>query len=73
MKKRILSAVLWFYTGWYAGSMLAFYLGVSPALGPILGVAAAGIIAGDPRGIIWRRPTVAPTAEPVLSPNANPA
>jgi hypothetical protein len=69
MKKRILSAVLWFYTGWYAGSMLAFYLGVSPALGPILAVAAAGIFAGDPRGIIWRRPAVAPAPEPTLSPN----
>jgi hypothetical protein len=55
MKKRVASAALWFYTGWYAGAMIAQMLGVSVALGPILGVAAAAIIAGDPRGIIWHR------------------
>lgn len=55
MKKRALSAVLWFYTGWYAGAMIAHVLGLSVALGPILGVAAAALIAGDPRGIIWTR------------------
>jgi hypothetical protein len=55
MKKRLVSAVLWFYTGWYAGAMLADILGVSVALGPIVGVAAAAIIAGDPRRIIWTR------------------
>jgi hypothetical protein len=55
MKKRAASAVLWFYTGWYAGAMLAHALGLSIALGPILGVAAAALIAGDPRGIIWTR------------------
>jgi hypothetical protein len=30
-------------------------LGVSPLLGPILGAAAAGLIVGDPRRIIWTR------------------
>jgi hypothetical protein len=55
MKKRALSAVLWFYTGWYAGAMIAHTLGLSIALGPIVGFAAAGLIAGDPRGIIWSR------------------
>ena len=30
MTKRILAAFLWFYTGWYAGAMLAEFLGVSP-------------------------------------------
>lgn len=59
MKKRALSAVLWLYTGWYAGAMLAHVLGVSVALGPIVGVAAALIIAGDPRGVIWTRPAAA--------------
>ena len=61
MKKRALSAVLWFYTGWYAGAMIAHALGLSIALGPILGVAVAAVIAGDPRGVIWTRPT-APSA-----------
>jgi hypothetical protein len=55
MKKRAVSAVLWFYTGWYAGAMIAHALGLSIALGPLLGVAAAALIAGDPRGIIWNR------------------
>ena len=55
MTKRILAAFLWFYTGWYAGAMLAEILGVSPVLGPIIGAAAAGLIVGDPRGMIWKR------------------
>ena len=53
MTKRAFAAILWFYTGWYAGAILAEYLGVSPALGPIIGAAAAGLIVGDPRRIIW--------------------
>jgi hypothetical protein len=57
MKKRALSAILWFYCGWYAGAMIAHALDVSIAIGPILGVAAAALIAGDPRGIIWSRPS----------------
>ena len=55
MKKRALSAVLWFYCGWYAGAMIAHALDVSIAIGPILGVVAAALIAGDPLGIIWSR------------------
>jgi hypothetical protein len=58
MTKRVLAAILWFYTGWYAGAMLAEFLGVSPFLGPIIGAAAAGLIVGDPRRVIWTdRPT----------------
>ncbi len=53
MKKRVLAAFLWFIAGWYAGAMLAVLLGISPVLGPIIGAAAAGLIAGDPRRIIW--------------------
>jgi hypothetical protein len=55
MKKRALAAVLWFYSFWYAGAMIAMVFGLSPALGPILGTAAAALVAGDPRGIIWNR------------------
>jgi hypothetical protein len=55
MKKRVLSAFLWFYAGWYGGAMLAEFLGVSPFLGPIIGAAAAALIVGDPRGLIWKR------------------
>ena len=60
MKKRVTAAVLWFCAAWYAGAMLAYILGVSIALGPILGTAAAALIAGDPRGIIWSRREVTP-------------
>jgi hypothetical protein len=69
MKKRVLSAVLWFYCGWYAGAMIASMAGISLALGPILGAAAAFIIAGDPRGIIWPHKTAEPTVSPSAKPN----
>ena len=67
MSKRILAAFLWFYTGWYAGAMLAEILSVSPALGPILGAAAAGLIVGDPRGMIWKRQTIRSASAPSTS------
>jgi hypothetical protein len=55
MKKRVIAASLWFYTGWYGGATIALALGLSPALGPILAAAAALIVAGDPRRLIWVR------------------
>jgi hypothetical protein len=55
MSKRLVSLVLWFYAGWTLGALIAFATGVSVLLGPILGVAAAAIFAGDPRHLIWRR------------------
>ena len=53
MKKRIVSAFLWFYVGWYAGALIADIVGISPVLGPLLGAAAAALIVGDPRRLIW--------------------
>jgi hypothetical protein len=53
MLKRVLAALLWFYAGWYAGNILADFLGVSVLLGPIIGAAAAALVAGDPRHLIW--------------------
>lgn len=64
MTKRIVAAFLWFYTGWYAGAMLAEILSVSPVLGPIIGAAAAGLIVGDPRGMIWKRQAIRPASAP---------
>jgi hypothetical protein len=61
MTKRVLAAILWFYAGWYAGAMIAEFIGVSPLLGPLIGAAAAGLIAGDPRRIIWTSRASAPT------------
>ena len=59
MKKRILAAFLWFYSGWYGGAIVADFVGVSPVLGPILGAALAAVIVGDPRRIIWTARSVA--------------
>jgi hypothetical protein len=53
MKKRVMYAFLWFYSFWCLGTMIAFVFGLGPALGPILGVAAAALMAGDPRRVIW--------------------
>ncbi len=62
MVKRIAAAMLWFYVAWYTGAVVADLLGVSPILGPILGMAAATLIAIDPRNIVWsaRRSSGAP-------------
>jgi hypothetical protein len=61
MKKRVLAAFLWFYAGWYGGALLADFLQLSPALGPIVGAAAAALIVGDPRRIIWHAKSIAPS------------
>jgi hypothetical protein len=66
MTKRVVAAFLWFYTGWYAGAMIAAFIGINPAIGPIIGVAAAGLVVVDPRRMFWARPAdavaVTPTA-----------
>jgi len=53
MNKRIAAAVLWFLTGWYAGAYISLLLGVPQLIGPLLGIAAAAVFAGDPMGFIW--------------------
>jgi hypothetical protein len=45
---------------WFLGSTVAYFLGVSSALGPILGFAAGAIVAFDPRGIFWGSRSDAP-------------
>lgn len=61
MLKRVFAAFLWFYTGWYGGALLADFLGLSPALGPIIGAAAAFLIVGDPRRVIWKAKSIGPS------------
>ena len=61
MSKRVFAAILWFYTGWYAGAMIATLVGISPLIGPVLGVAAASLFVGDPRRIIWTKHVPAAT------------
>ena len=62
MTKRVVAAFLWFYTGWYAGAMIAAFIGINPAFGPMLGVAAAGLVVVDPRRMFWVRPAQAEAA-----------
>lgn len=57
MSKRIVSLVLWFYAGWTLGGLIAYTTGVSDLIGPILGIACAAIFVGDPRHLIWVRPS----------------
>ena len=58
--KRLVALALWFYAGWTLGALIDFVAGsygvtVGPALAPILATAAAALVAGDPRGLIWGR------------------
>jgi hypothetical protein len=55
MKKRVLATGLWFYAAWFAGAMLAFATGLTPALGPIFGTAAGAFVGLDPMHVIWPR------------------
>lgn len=71
MNKRVAAAVLWFFAGWYLGGYIALYLGVSGAIGPILGISAAGLFAGDPLRVIWKpKVTTAPSATALTTPTA---
>ena len=60
MKKRILAAILWFCTGWYAWAFVASLLALDPSAGVVIGAFLAALIGGDPAGVIWtprpRRP-----------------
>ena len=64
MKKRVVTSVLWLYAGWYVGAMTAFLVGLSPVLGPIVGISAAVLIAIDPRHVLWSQPLSAPAVAP---------
>ena len=54
MTKRIVAALLWFYTGWYLGAEIAYGLSLDPALGPVMGMAAAAVLVYNPGGVLWR-------------------
>jgi hypothetical protein len=51
--KRLVAATFWFIDGWFVGAAVAWALGISPVLAPVLALATAGIILADPRQIIW--------------------
>lgn len=60
MKKRVVSALLWFYAGWTLGAMIASVFALNAALGPFIGAVAAALYVGDPRRIIWTSRGVSP-------------
>jgi hypothetical protein len=53
MKKRAFASVLWFVTGYFVGAAAAYVLGATMLIAPVVGVAAAAVIAVDPRHAIW--------------------
>jgi hypothetical protein len=54
MKKRTLATILWSISGWYVGAMVAWMLNLGPVLPVVLAAAAALIVGGDPRRVIWK-------------------
>lgn len=67
MTKRIVAGVLWFFAGWYGGALLADFLGVSALVGPVIGAAAAALVAGDPFRVFWTARTPATQADTASS------
>ena len=51
--KRIAAAPLWFLVGWFVGSAVAWTFGLGAFLAPITALLLAGVVVGDPWGIIW--------------------
>jgi hypothetical protein len=54
MKLRVVSAVLWFLAGWLGVGSIAFHLGLSQAVGPLVGLAWAALVVIDPKDLVWR-------------------
>ena len=72
MTRRVVAAVLWLLTGWYFGAVVATVFDLPTALAPILGIAAAAVVAADPWHVIWIRrstPASAVTSSPNQAPN----
>ena len=55
--KRIVATALWGYAFWYLGALLASVFSAPDLFGPILGIAAGGLVAIDPRGLFWPKAT----------------
>jgi hypothetical protein len=67
MVKRAAIALVWFYTGWYAGAAILHFLGLTPMLGPVVGVVAALVTVLNPNGLIWKSAAIAEPAPAVAS------
>lgn len=50
MKKRIFLTLIWAYVAWYAAVLVGAYLGVSEAIGPIIGALVAALVWFAPLG-----------------------
>jgi hypothetical protein len=73
MIKRLGMSLIWFYAGWYAGAMAAFFGGFTPLIGPVIGVLAAAFYLGDTRGLWGTRGSAAKqTAGPTAPSSALP-
>ena len=59
MIKRLGMTLIWFYAGWYAGAMAAFFGDFTPLIGPVVGVVAAAFYLGDTRGLWGTRSSAA--------------
>ncbi len=66
MSKRVAAGVLWFFAAWYAWNIIATIIGVSEAPGPVFGLLAAVLLAGDPFGRIWAKAPETADAQPAL-------
>lgn len=53
MSRRVVAALLWFYTGWTAATFGAWLFGISEFVGPIVGGVLAALVVGDPFKRIW--------------------
>lgn len=53
MKLRIASTVLWLLAGWAVGGACAAFLGVNPAIGPIVGFVWGAFVLVDPKHVLW--------------------
>jgi hypothetical protein len=55
MNKRNLAAILWFFAGWMAAGGVFAVTGLPINLGPVVGLAVAGLVWWDPAHLIWPR------------------
>ena len=61
MSKRIAVGVLWFIAGSYLGSWIAYALGSSELIAPLMGLVGVALFAGDPFRLVWKpSPTTSP-------------
>lgn len=63
MFKRILAAVLWFAAASAVWNAVAFIGGWNDSVGPIVGIAAAGLVGLDPLHLLWPARPAGPLIE----------